>query len=85
MSIPLVAFIGNTIHADGPHGEPPLVAVTYGERGYCPIYTGLTAEEANEGTGITPEIADAFLIGSMFGWHAPGADPAHAYARSKGL
>ena len=33
--------------------------------------------------GITREVEDAFLAGSMFGWHVPGAAKAHEYVRER--
>jgi hypothetical protein len=36
-------------------------------------------DRLNAKIGITPEVSDAFLAGSMFGWHVPASNPAHAY------
>ena len=33
--------------------------------------------EANKMIGVTTEQGEAMQIGSMFGWHIPGADPKH--------
>lgn len=33
----------------------------------------------NAEIGVTPEVSEAFLAGSMFGWHVPASNPAHAY------
>lgn len=72
-----IAFLPNTIHCQGPDGYPQIIAIEYGEQGYMPIYGDPSiAEDLNFANGVTPEIAEAFLIGSMFGWNCPGAKPA---------
>lgn len=53
--------------------------------GYVPYpldissYDGKTArcivDRLNELEGVTPAQASAMAVGSMFGWHVPGADP----------
>lgn len=73
--LPEKAYIKNTVHCQGPHGEPPVICVKRGEDGFIPIYTKGTAEELNERLGVTPKQAAAMFNGSMFGWDIPGADP----------
>lgn len=59
--------------------DAPVVAVKFGERGYYPIYTKLTAEELNASRAqYTPEELESAVIGSMFGWTVPGARAARA-------
>lgn len=79
----IVAFVPNTLHCQGPHGEPPLLAIAYNEPGYHPIYTPLDAASLNERDGISPEVAEAFLAGSMFGWTTPAAKPARDWHFAK--
>ncbi len=73
--LPELAFVANTLHAQGPHGEPPVLAIRRFESGYSPIYTRASAADLNAGRGVTPEQAKCMLVGSMFGWDVPGADP----------
>ena len=74
--LPEVAYVKNTgagrICYDT---EAPVIAVKRGEYGYHPIHTTATADELNERRGVTPAMREAMLVGSMFGWHVPGADP----------
>lgn len=79
----VIAFVANTIHCQGPYGEPPVLAVAYNEPGYSPIYTPLTAARLNERDGISDEVAEAFLAGSMFGWTVPGAKAARDWHFAK--
>lgn len=79
----VIAFVANTVHAQGPHGEPPILAIAYNEQGYSPIYTRLSAAELNERDGISAEVAEAFEVGSMFGWTVPGAKPARDWHFAK--
>lgn len=54
------------------------VKVVKGVSGYYPLEQenfGLTTNELNKALGVTKQQADAMLIGSMFGWDAPGANP----------
>lgn len=56
-----------------------IIGIERGVPGYTKI-TNLplgidTVEKANELLGVTKGQAEAMLIGSMFGWHVPGADP----------
>jgi hypothetical protein len=52
-----------------------VICIVRGEHGYFPIYTRSTADKLNEGIGVTKEQAEAMLVGSMFGWSVPGANP----------
>ena len=63
--------------------DAPVIAVEYMERGYYPIYTQSTAEILNRDKGITPEVLEAALVGSMFGWTVPGARPAVDYFKAQ--
>lgn len=60
--------------------DKSLVFVRRGEDGFVPTEgSGLTTEEIetfNERTGVTKAQAKAMLMGSMFGWDKPCADPA---------
>lgn len=52
--------------------------VVRGEIGHYPR-PHLTVEDAerfNAALGIDAATQQAMLVGSMFGWHVPGADPA---------
>lgn len=77
----MIFYADNTIHCTGPHGEPPIIAITSGEHGYNPIYTPLTAAALNERTGATPDVVESALEASMFGWHTPAAKLALAFVR----
>ncbi len=65
--------------------QPTFGAVHYETDGYSPttVYTQAHADLLNQRQGITPEIAEAFLMGSMFGWHIPGAKAAHDFMAAK--
>lgn len=62
-----------------------IVAIRRGERGYYPTNfddSHLTEEEItdlvgvlNGRLGVTPREKEAMIVGSMFGWDMPGADP----------
>ncbi len=61
-------------------GDGVLAAIKRGHDGYYPVNrypTQTEAEEAanrhNQQLGVTPEQKRAMVIGSMFGWHLPGA------------
>jgi len=61
------------------------VLIVRGEPGYHPVETSLTPEQLNTMLAVLPTDAqiEALLIGSMFGWHVPGTDPArHAAAHA---
>lgn len=52
-------------------------AIHRGRPGYtpCPSMTDDFAARHNTKFNITAEQAEAMQVGSMFGWHVPGADP----------
>lgn len=60
-----------------------LICIKNGEPGYYPssFSTGSReqnqkiADQCNQQSGITPLQVQAMVIGSMFGWDKPGADP----------
>ena len=53
------------------------VVIKRGEAGYWPLPEGMTVERINEIFAAGPCHIAAMEIGSLFGWHVPGADPAH--------
>lgn len=55
-------------------GEP--IAIKRGEIGYWPM-TGYDPDIFNKYHGVTPAQVMAMEMGSMFGWHVPGANPDH--------
>lgn len=64
--------------ADAGPGE--LVAIKRGQMGYYPVDTyqehwqaEAMAANKNRLLGVTAEQRQAMVIGSMFGWHVPGA------------
>jgi hypothetical protein len=67
-----------------PAGNPaPYGLVTPGERGFSPIYSPLPIDEIDAivvrkyaTRAPSPAEREAALVGSMFGWDVPGADPA---------
>lgn len=46
-----------------------------GMAGYVPVPSLTDETAARLNAGITPAQIEAMEIGSMFGWHVPGADP----------
>lgn len=54
-------------------GEP--ILLRRGVMGYYPASPRLDVEGFNRRKGIAPEQAEAMLVGSLFGWEVPGADP----------
>lgn len=60
------------------HTDAPVIAVKFMETGYWPIHTRASPDDLNL-PGVTEEIIEATLIGSMFGWDAPGAEPAKRF------
>lgn len=58
--------------------DAPVIAIEIGERGYHPIFTQVSVEQLNP-PNVTPEIIEAAVIGSMFGWRVPGARAAIRY------
>lgn len=57
-----------------PHGEP--VLVKRGEQGYWPSH-GFDMAEFNARHKVTVRQQSAMLMGSLFGFDVPGADPRH--------
>ena len=57
-----------------------LARIVRGERGYYSCSGGYTKPELvdrlNEELGVSPVQREAMLMGSMWGWEVPGADPA---------
>jgi len=56
-----------------------VIIIKRGESGYFPIkdQTGLTdIDLLNKNLGVTKAQVEAMKIGSMFGWHVAGANPA---------
>jgi hypothetical protein len=58
-----------------------LTVVTRDVMGHNPFFGMPIAmeniDEANKMIGVTTKQSEAMQIGSMFGWHVPGADPNH--------
>jgi hypothetical protein len=57
-----------------------VILIKRGEQGYYRYYNGTLkgkekARELNEQLGVTIAQAEAMFVGSMFGWHVPGANP----------
>ena len=63
-----------------------VVLIRRGEPGYRPVNTDRSAEALNALLDPVPTLAqvEAMLIGSMFGWDVPGADPTVRRARCRG-
>lgn len=60
-----------------PGAEYGVGLVRRGESGYVPLdMMPHRVDELNRACGVTKGQAEAMLVGSMFGWHVPGADPA---------
>jgi hypothetical protein len=54
------------------------VKVTRGQMGYEELsnaYASVDPDVLNSHCGVSKAQAEAMKIGSMFGWHVPGADP----------
>jgi hypothetical protein len=51
------------------------VMIRRGETGYYPAQPWLNIDAFNSARGITGAQVEAMLIGSMFGWNVPGANP----------
>ena len=60
--------------------KAPVFAVQYGERGYYPVRTRLTAAELNAARAPSDEVLRAALAASVFGWHTPIARAARDFA-----
>lgn len=59
-----------------------LICIHRGRSGYTPIREFMTtgqaaicADRLNKKRGVTAKQVQAMEVGSMFGWHVPGADP----------
>ena len=52
-----------------------VIGIKRGEKGYYTIKTMATATELNRALKVTKAQEEAMVIGSMFGWDSPGADP----------
>lgn len=52
-----------------------VIKIQRGVRGYFVVSPGLGATERNRVLGVSPGQAQAMLIGSMFGFDVPGANP----------
>ena len=50
------------------------ILIRRGERGYW-ASPDRDVERTNRSLGVTPAQREAMLVGSMFGWEVPGADP----------
>ena len=68
----LPEFCFGKLEADG-----EIVRIVRGEKGYYRIAPQPTLPliELNASIGVNKAQADAMLVGSMFGWDKPGADP----------
>ena len=66
---------------------PPLCHARHPEDGYHPVETDLTPEQLNSVLREVPTAlqADAVLMGCMFGWHVPRADPDKLRERHRSL
>lgn len=73
--LPPIAFIDNT-EGLAQTGRK-VVAIKRGMPGCYAIVTACTADELNAQRGVTAAQREAMLMGSLFGWHVPGADPKH--------
>lgn len=54
------------------YGTP--IIIKAGEIGYYPAPPKLDVKEYNEKRGIAPNVVNAMMNGSMFGWEIPAAD-----------
>ena len=51
------------------------IKIIRGESGYYPQPEYFDVEKLNRLSNVTPEQQEAMLVGSMFGWDVPGANP----------
>jgi len=76
MELPYHCFYFNPV-------ENEVVVLKKNKSGFYPIQGGMdgmdhskeTADALNGKMGIHPAQREAMVVGSMFGWHVPGADP----------
>lgn len=61
------------------------IVIKRGEAGHWPLPDGMTIERINTVFKATPAHVAAMLVGSMFGWDLPGADPARYDAHGRPL
>lgn len=73
-AIRLGAKLPASCYARHPSDESPIY-IMFGMRGYYPIEREIDVDAENERFGVTPAQVEAMLVGSMFGWDVPGADP----------
>lgn len=72
------------------HAEHPetggIILIRRGEPGYRPVATDMSADVLNAVLDPVPTSLqiEAMLVGSMFGWDVPGADPEVLRARRGG-
>ena len=62
--------------------DAPVIAFVFEETGFWPIATSLTASDLNP-AGMTLEILESAEMGSICGWHVPGAKLAKEFAEEK--
>lgn len=55
------------------HGTGEPIIIKRGKSGYYPYHGD--PDDFNKSAGVTPAQVAAMEVGSMFGWHVPGADP----------
>lgn len=58
-----------------PSNPAKVIAIKHGVEGYFP-QDHLTPENLPE---LPERVVEAFLIGSIMGWHVPGADPKNLF------
>jgi hypothetical protein len=79
--LPAMCWIGPTeaakMHVSTGH------RIDRGDAGYLPLswLTDDLANQLNKNIGATAQIVLAMQIGSMFGWHVPGANPENLTAK----
>jgi hypothetical protein len=59
------------------NGTGAPIMIRRGDSGFYPIAnTEFDVVLYNQRKGVTAAQVEAMIVGSMFGWHVPGADPA---------
>lgn len=61
----------------------PIIAVKFGETGYWPVRTRLSAQELNEPMGWSDDEIESAILASHFGWTCPAAKLAYEAAMRK--